>query len=184
MTLQEAGLIAHLRWRLILVSAVVGALCSTLLFDSTRTPPVKLIDIRDADAVTFRGGRLEIYVKKEQHYTCDRRVDQGLRRYEVRNGKRELIIVPLQSPPKALVPPGLDHYINSLDIPENIGIGTWGYVLRATWSCPLTPWFLQPSPIETKDVPVVIEDPKTVSSARVVVEPPGPLTIIPVPVSK
>ena len=178
MTIREAAGIAGTRWRLTLFALTLGWVLSFVMMQYLQPPPVRLLSETEEDGVAFRGGRIELEVHRHVNRVCTSHADRVLRRYEVRHGKSILVIVPLGLRSQVLVPVGVERYIVSLDLPGNIATGQWSYVARVSYECPVLHWLWTPTPIQTTDIPIMVQDTPATSRAPVIVQP-GPVTIVP-----
>jgi hypothetical protein len=140
----------------LVVSMVIGAIVFSVVVHFTGSPPLRVLSLAEQGEVTLQGARLELAVSRLSDKRCDVHTDRELWRWEIRNGERIRVVVPLPFRSNVIVPDGEEKYIVSMDVPATIGPGQWFFVAQSRFDCGWLPGWFEHDVIRTADVPITI----------------------------
>jgi len=156
------------------VSGIAGCLSVLVYSYFTAAPPIRIMSETQQERPIIRGGRLELTVHTQVSGACPFQTDRNLWRIEHRGpagdpgvdgpvrakwAKGVRIVIPLPVTSTVISHPGENYYVLSLPLPEGIGVGTWNYLVRTRPLCGVLHGLFEPSPLQSKDIPIKIRDP-------------------------
>lgn len=141
----------------ILIAAGIGAGASAMLLDFLDKRPATIVKaLFDANSVTFRDGRIQLYFDVTKVRDCPTTTTRWLWTWVDYNGKEMRLFMPLGVSFAGVTDVGNDRYLLSLNVPKGVWDGTWYYYARDVVQCGGLLSLLRNQVTETQPIPITI----------------------------
>jgi hypothetical protein len=120
----------------ILIAAGLGsvaALVCIAVFDKSPSQVVKAAF--DADTLTYRDGRIQLYFDVDKKRDCPTTSTRWLWTWVTYKGEQVRLFMPLGVSLAGITDIGEQHYILSLEVPRDVWDGKWYYLARSEARC-------------------------------------------------
>ena len=126
----------------------------------------------DANTVTFRDGRIQLYFDVEKHSDCATTSTRWLWTWVTYRGEQVRLYMPLGTALTGVTDIGKEHYLLSIEVPSGVWDGAWFYYERSTVRCGGILSLLRDEVSEIPPIPIQIQGSR--SSLPAGVKPPIP----------
>lgn len=175
MSSERASLLKRLLVVLVcmIVAGGVAAGVTFAVIDLTSKRPAAVIKAAfDADALTYRDGRIQLYFDVARNRDCATTTTRWLWTWVDYKDEKVRMFMPLGVSLTGVTDIGNEHYLLSIDVPKGVWDGEWYYYERSTIRCGGILSLLRDEVSEIPSIPIEIKGSK--SDVPPDVKPSGP----------
>jgi hypothetical protein len=159
----------------VLLSGGVGVGVAFLAMDLLSKRPATVINSAfDANTLTYRDGRLQLYFDVSKQRDCATTTTRWLWTWVTYKGEQVRLFMPLGVSLTGITDIGTEHYLLSLAVPAGVWDGTWYYYERSTIRCGGFLSWLRDEVSEIPSIPIEIKGTKTALPVGVKPAPTAP----------
>jgi hypothetical protein len=161
----------------VLIAGGAGVGVTFMAIDILSRRPATVINAAfDANTITYRDGRLQLYFDVTKSRDCATTTTRWLWTWVTYRGEKVRLFMPLGVSLTGVTDLGAEHYMLSLEVPNGVWDGTWWYYERSTIKCGGLLSWLRDEVSETPPIPIEIKGTKGAL-------PPGVKKVVPTPPS-